>query len=117
MAIAISNLEYSLDLQVIVTCDSSLVTGYFVNYDKNNETEEISNPATSKYKCGDRVRIQQNKFGSITLIQDAGTSSLSYELKKYEGFVATPAAIAGIVGGVIGALVLIGFGIYCYRRH
>ena len=38
-------------------------------------------------------------------------------MKKYEGFVATPGYIAAIVGGSVGALVLIGVGIFCYRRQ
>jgi hypothetical protein len=38
-------------------------------------------------------------------------------MKNYDGFVANPGNIAAIVGGSVGGLVLIGLGIFFYRRH
>ena len=63
------------------------------------------------------MRIQQSKGAIVVLVQDTGSSKLSYELKKYEGFVASPSMIGAIVGGVVGALVLIGLGVSFYKRH
>ena len=66
--IDVSNLEPDLDLQLIVTCDSSFVTGYGLLADQNPATEEISKLDIASYKCGDKLRISQNKFGAVVLI-------------------------------------------------
>ena len=55
------------------------------------------------------MRIQQNKGAIIILIQDTGSSNLSYELKKYEGSALSPGIIAVIV---VGALILVGLGVF-----
>ena len=72
---------------------------------------------TSEYACGDKVRVQYNQAALVVLIQNTGTSTVSWEVKRYEGFFSSPGNIAGVVGGIVGALVLIGVGVFCYRRH
>ncbi len=56
-----------------VTCDSSVVTAYVFTADA--ATAEVKtfehanyNIKTSKYSCGDIVRVQPNKGGAIVLI-------------------------------------------------
>jgi hypothetical protein len=49
----------------------------------------------------------------IILIQDSGNSTISYELKTYTGgFNPSSSSIAGIIGGIVGAIVVISLGIY-----
>ena len=71
----------------------------------------------SKYSCGDKVRAELNKGFYVFFIQNSGTSTISWEVKRYEGFFSSPSNIAGVVGGIVGALVLIGVGVFFYRRH
>ncbi len=63
------------------------------------------------------MRIQQNRAISLIIIQNTGNSTLTYEIKRYESFIQTPGGIATVVGSVIGGLILIGLGIFLYRRH
>ncbi len=63
------------------------------------------------------MRIQQYKAAGVILIQNTGSSTVSYELQRYVSFWSTPGGIATIVGIVVGGLILIGLGIFFYRRH
>ena len=116
--VAVGNIEDGLDLQLIITCDSSQVVGYSiltdVSFDPSAPPSAIT---TTKYSCGDKVRIQQNKAGGVILIQNTGSSTVSYELQRYVSFWSTPGGIATIVGIAVGGLILIGLGIFFYRRH
>ena len=56
-------------MQLIVTCDSSLVAGYVLSGDLNPDSEEgVTNEATDKYSCGDKVRIKQRRAIGVILI-------------------------------------------------
>ncbi len=112
----VANLEVGLDLQLIVTCDSSLVVGYALPNDLNADSKEKPTK-TDNYSCGDKVRIKEASTIAVVLIQNTGTSTVTYEVKKYESFLSTPAGIGALVGGIIGGLILIGLGIFFYRRY
>ena len=68
MGIAAINLEDNLDLQAIVTCDSSAVKGYLLTADISTLDQKSFKFDTSKYTCGDKARIQQKKIAAIILI-------------------------------------------------
>ena len=105
-------------MQLIVTCDSSLVVGYVLSGDLNPESEEgPTNKATENYSCGDKVRIKEKRAIGLILIQNTGSSTLTYEVTKYVSFFSTPAGIGALVGGIVGGLILIGLGIFCYKRY
>ena len=105
-------------MQLIITCDSSQVVGYSILTDVSlDPSAPPSAITTTNYSCGDKVRIQQNKGGGVILIQNTGSSTVSYELQRYVSFWSTPGGIATIVGIVVGGLILIGLGIFFYRRH
>jgi hypothetical protein len=55
--VAITNLQSSLDLQVIVTCDSSVVKGYVLTSDIKSLDQTGLKFDTNKYNCGEKVRI------------------------------------------------------------
>ena len=55
--LGVYNIEKNSDLQMIVTCDSSAVTGYLLTTEVIAESQINFNIDTSKYSCGDRVRI------------------------------------------------------------
>jgi hypothetical protein len=57
--LAVQNLQKDLDLQAVITCDSSVVTGYVLSADVTT-SQDLSKLKidTSKYSCGDKVRIQ-----------------------------------------------------------
>ncbi len=57
MFIGVANLEDGLDLQLIVTCDSSLVVGYSLSGEVNPDLKGVEKITTNKYGCGDKVRI------------------------------------------------------------
>ena len=105
-------------MQLTVTCDSSVVVGYVLSADLNPDTEDgPTNTATEKYSCGDNVRIKEKRTIGVILIQNTGTSTITYEVKKYVPFLSTPAGIGALVGGIVGGLILIGLGIFCYKRY
>ena len=64
----IQNIIADLDLLLTETCDSSAVVGYVLTTD--NVSVEQTNPKidTSKYSCGDKVRIKANAGAIIVLI-------------------------------------------------
>ncbi len=64
----IQNLENNLDLQIIITCDSSLVKGYLLTGDVTLSEQTNFKLDTSKYSCGDKIRVQQNKGAIVVLI-------------------------------------------------
>ena len=64
----ITNLQSNLDLQLIVTCDSSVVKGYVLTSDIKSLDQTELKFDTNKYNCGDKVRIQQNRAAAIFLI-------------------------------------------------
>ena len=67
---ALYNVQPNLDLQVIITCDSTAVVGYLLTTDIVAETEINYSIKTSTYKCGERVRIREKEAAMIILIQD-----------------------------------------------
>ena len=62
------NTEPNLDLQLTATCDSSVVTGYVLTTEVVADYQINYNIDTSKYTCGDRVRIQQDKAALLILV-------------------------------------------------
>lgn len=53
----VKNIENNLDLQLIATCNSSIITGYVLTTDITSETQKNFTFDTNKYSCGDKVRI------------------------------------------------------------
>ena len=54
---------------MIVTCDSALVTGYGMIADMDPASEEpTSSLKIDAFKCGDKLRIEQNKYRIVVLI-------------------------------------------------
>ena len=90
VGLTIFNEQNQLDLQITVKCNSDFVKAYLVTASilSANSTMEYSliDEATMEittYTCFERVRIKQNENALIILIQDAGSSVVSYQLENY----------------------------------
>ena len=118
----LSNEQNQLDLQITITCDQNLVKGYLVTAPifppAVNETRgelDFTKIDTTSYSCGNRVRVKQQEAAVIILIQDIGLSVVYYDMGLYTGL--SGGQIGGIIGAIVGALVVLGLGIYLYKRH
>ena len=110
------NTQPELELYLSIDCDASAIVAYKIQITNVHKYINVTT-TVSDYKCGTQFRVNKNEGGYVVLVQNSGTSTLSYRLTNIEQLASgsSKGVLIAIVVVAIVIIIVIAY-IYVQRR-